>query len=44
MKWEQSLMCSVSSTLGEAQGKSLGGALTLDKEGCQEEEGVRVEG
>lgn len=43
IKQEQSLMCALSSTLGEVLGKDLGGALTMEKERCQEEEGICVQ-
>lgn len=43
IKCKQSLMCSLSSTLGEVLGKDLGGALTMEKEGHQEEEGICVQ-
>lgn len=43
IKPEQSLMCALSSTLGEVLGKDLGGALTMEEERCQQEEGICVQ-
>lgn len=43
IKRERSLIYSLGSTLGGALGKDLGGALTMEKECCQEEKGICVQ-